>query len=187
MKPTPTAQHFTDNPSFVSAYLAKLGKKFSYIWEPEDWGRAAMQAVLDEDIDATDIRAYSPVMTEAQVNSNVPAGWPDNMITPMTAAEVPATYDDDGNELTPYVPPVYGDERRKKFSEYTYAYEVTGGWVVRFTARAVGVWFDPATAEMKQGQPHSVKNLNTNQFSVWVGIAGGFQTEAEVAAIRITD
>ena len=180
MKINITAAQIEANPNFMYPMLSALFGREE--WDEMEMNRGWLQAILDVGISATGIRAYSSVVTEAQTNADVPAGWPDNMITPMTAPEVPATYDDDGNELTPYIPPEYGTERRKTFREYSYAYEVTGGWVVRFTATAVPVSYDPATGDLIQG---GIKNLNTSQFSTWVGVAGGFLTEAEVAALRI--
>jgi hypothetical protein len=55
---------------------------------------------------------YSPVLTETQMNADVPAAWP--------GAE---KFDEDGNSLG-----------LKSFFEYTQWHEVTGGYCIKYSS-----------------------------------------------------
>lgn len=175
MKVKPTAAQVKANPDWMPAMIAKLFSTFE--WKDSEYGRGWLQEILDSDVEAEGIRAYSPVLSQAQVQESVPVSWPNSKITPVISEEVivPPEYDEETGELLQEgytVPAEYGPERQKVWEEYTQAIEVTGGYVLRFTGVA-------ADANM------NVKNVDSAAFKVWKNKFGGFLTEAEVNEIKI--
>jgi hypothetical protein len=109
MKVYPSAAQIQANPEWVGPMLSRLFKYQEF--RDDDYGRAWLQTILDNDIKAEGIRAYTPVVNLAATNSNVPANFPNGDVL-----------DEDGEVV-----------RRKTFAEYTHVIEVDGGYVLRMT------------------------------------------------------
>ena len=115
MRIKPTAAQIAANlTDWAPVMLAKLFENEE--WSDRDYGRGWLQNILDNDIKAEGIRAYTPVVNLAATNSNVPANFPNGDVL-----------DEDGEVV-----------RRKTFAEYTHVIEVDGGYVLRMTGTAMG-------------------------------------------------
>ena len=108
MKILPKRGQLAQNPNIAYAFIEKMAHKFDF--GDGELSHAEIQACLDVGVRIDYLRAYSPVLTKAQTEAEVPANWPGAYAT-----------DKDGN---PY---------RKKYHEYTKRHEVEGGYVLRFT------------------------------------------------------
>lgn len=62
-------------PAILDILFAKMVERVQ--WKPSDLNREQIQYCLDNDITLDAMELYSPVMTDAQINANVPLFWPD--------------------------------------------------------------------------------------------------------------
>ena len=81
------------------------------------WSRFHIQSMLDNNLTVEDMELYSPVMTNTQINVDVPDNWPGSQIL-----------DEEGNVVS-----------RLTFAEYLRPTEVVGGTVLQFVGAPMDV------------------------------------------------
>lgn len=107
MKLTITPSQLQAQPGLIEILLAKLITKVNF--GPDDLSRTQIQYCLNNNINLDKAVLFSPVMTAAQINADVPASWPRSTVKNELDEDVLLTY-----------------------SQYLRPTEVTGGWVLQY-------------------------------------------------------
>ena len=89
--------------------VAKLFESIDF--DDADFSHAEIQYCLTNDIEISGAHLYSPVQSQAAMETDVPAAWPNS-----------AVLDEDGEVV-----------RQKTWFEYTQWHEVTGGYSIKFS------------------------------------------------------
>lgn len=104
-----TQQDVIDNENLRNKAIFKLWREVDF--DAEDFSHAEVQWALTNDRSITGIALYSPVLTENQMNADVPVAWPSSSVL-----------DEDGEVV-----------RQKTFFEYTQWHTVNGGYCIKFS------------------------------------------------------
>jgi hypothetical protein len=110
-----TPAQLRSQPEIIDVLFSKLMKKTE--WKTSELTRSQIQFCFDNDITMDRAELYSPVLTDVQINADVPLSWPDSQVL-----------DVDGL-------PIKG----RTFAEYLRPTEVIGGTVLQFVGRKMDV------------------------------------------------
>jgi len=110
MKVNITASDLVSATGLTEKAVAKLFSQIEF--DSSDFSHDEIQYCIDNEIEFSGCHLYSPVLTQSQMNQDVPTAWPGSMT---------------GEE---------GEERVKTFFEYAQWHAVTGGYSIKFSAGA---------------------------------------------------
>ena len=150
MRIAPTRAQLEANTNLQAAVLAKAIEQVDF--SEDTFTHAEIQYCLDNNIEITRAKLYSPVLSDAQINSSVPVNWPNSRVTE--------------NEVT----------RQKTFAEYTTVIPVTGGYCLLFhggfhdqngnhnlpTFAQLKVWVNMAGGFMTISEVEEIKIIDEN-------------------------
>lgn len=150
----PTRAQLEASETLSNAVLAKAIAGIDF--DSDAFSRTEIQYCLDNSISLDRMVLYSPLLTLAQINSDVPTAWPNSE-------------KEEGVQF--------------KWYEYTRAFEVTGGYMLQYRGTYFEARHNEDGSINYSG---AIISLPTpSNLSAWINMFNGFSTISEYEAVKI--